>query len=329
MKKVAVVFNGGTITMKIDERLQAAVPSLSSDEIMSKVTGIEGFAEIETYTFSNMPSPHMTPEKMLELSKYIKKLVDRADIAGVVVTHGTDTLEETAYFLDLTLNTEKPVVVTGAMRNGSELGYDGPANLSASICTVISDESRNRGVLVCMNGELNSAAEVTKANSMALNAFRTPNFGPIGMVDDNKVLFYRESLDKQYLDIDKVDSKVTLIKCTAGMDSTLIDYCIDRKVDGIVIEAFGRGNIPPYMVDSVKRAIDSNIAVVLVSRCFEGRVCDSYGYHGGGKELRDLGAIFGDTLPGQKARIKLMVALSKTKDLNKVKDFFENGLYNA
>ena len=328
MKKVAVVFNGGTITMKIDERLQAAVPSLSSDEIMSKVTGIEGFAEIETYTFSNMPSPHMTPEKMLELSKYIKKLVDRADIAGVVVTHGTDTLEETAYFLDLTLNTEKPVVVTGAMRNGSELGYDGPANLSASICTVISDESRNRGVLVCMNGELNSAAEVTKANSMALNAFRTPNFGLIGMVDDNKVLFYRESLDKQYLDIDKVDSKVTLIKCTAGMDSTLIDYCIDRKVDGIVIEAFGRGNIPPYMVDSVKRAIDSNIAVVVVSRCFEGRVCDSYGYHGGGKELRDLGAIFGDTLPGQKARIKLMVALSKTKDLNKVKDFFENGLYN-
>ena len=328
MKKVAVVFNGGTITMKIDERLQAAVPSLSSDEIMSKVTGIEGFAEIETYTFSNMPSPHMTPDKMLELSKYIKKLIDREDIAGAVVTHGTDTLEETAYFLDLTLNTEKPVVVTGAMRNGSELGYDGPANLSASICTVISDESRNRGVLVCMNGELNSAAEVTKANSMALNAFRTPNFGPIGMVDDNKVLFYRESLDKQYLDIDKVDSKVTLIKCTAGMDSTLIDYCIERKVDGIVIEAFGRGNIPPYMVESVKRAIDSNVAVVVVSRCFEGRVCDSYGYHGGGKELRDLGTIFGDTLPGQKARIKLMVALSKTKDLNKVKDFFENGLYN-
>ncbi|MDY5912815.1 MAG: asparaginase [Inconstantimicrobium porci] len=328
MKKVAVVFNGGTITMKIDERLQAAVPSLSSDEIMSKVTGIEGFAEIETYTFSNMPSPHMTPDKMLELSKYIKKLIDREDIAGAVVTHGTDTLEETAYFLDLTLNTEKPVVVTGAMRNGSELGYDGPANLSASICTVISDESRNRGVLVCMNGELNSAAEVTKANSMALNAFRTPNFGPIGMVDDNKVLFYRESLDKQYLDIDKVDSKVTLIKCTAGMDSTLIDYCIERKVDGIVIEAFGRGNIPPYMVESVKRAIDSNVAVVVVSRCFEGRVCDSYGYHGGGKELRDLGAIFGDTLPGQKARIKLMVALSKTKELNKVKDFFENGLYN-
>ena len=328
MKKVAVVFNGGTITMKIDERLQAAVPSLSSDEIMSKVTGIEGFAEIETYTFSNMPSPHMTPDKMLELSKYIKKLIDREDIAGAVVTHGTDTLEETAYFLDLTLNTEKPVVVTGAMRNGSELGYDGPANLSASICTVISDESRNRGVLVCMNGELNSAAEVTKANSMALNAFRTPNFGPIGMVDDNKVLFYRESLDKQYLDIDKVDSKVTLIKCTAGMDSTLIDYCIERKVDGIVIEAFGRGNIPPYMVESVKRAIDSNIAVVVVSRCFEGRVCDSYGYHGGGKELRDLGVIFGDTLPGQKARIKLMVALSKTKELNKVKDFFENGLYN-
>lgn len=328
MKKVAVVFNGGTISMKIDEKINAAVPGLSGNEIMSKVKGIEGVAEIETHTFSNMPSPYMTPGKMLELSKYIKDLLKREDITGVVVTHGTDTLEETAYFLDLTINSEKPIVITGAMRNGSELGYDGPSNLASSICTASSDYAKNRGVLVCMNDELNSASEVTKTNAMSLNAFRTPIFGPIGIVDDEKVIFYRDSVERQYLDINDINCNVQLIKCTAGMDSSILDFCIDNNVDGLVLEGFGRGNIPPYMVDSIKRALNKNIPIVLVSRCYEGRVCDSYGYHGGGKELRDLGVIFGDMLPGQKARIKLMIALSKTKDINKVKSFFEKGLYN-
>ena len=136
MKKVAVVFNGGTITMTVDPRIKAAVPTLTGEEIMSMVTGIENYAQIESYTFSNLPGPHMTPDTMLELSKYISKLLSREDMAGVVVTHGTDTLEETAYFLDLTLKSSKPVVVTGSMRNSSELGYDGPANLAASICTI-------------------------------------------------------------------------------------------------------------------------------------------------------------------------------------------------
>ena len=193
MKKIAIIFNGGTISMKIDEKIKAAVPSLSAEEIMSMIPGVEEYAEIEAYTFSSMPSPHMTLETMLKLSKFTTELVEREDIDGVVITHGTDTLEETAYLLDLTVRTKKPVVVTGAMRSGSELGYDGPFNLATSICTTISDEAVGRGVLVCFNGELNSASEVTKANSMALNAFRTPNFGPIGIVDNDNVIFYRDA----------------------------------------------------------------------------------------------------------------------------------------
>ena len=137
MKKVAVIFNGGTISMTLDPRIKAAVPTLSGEEIMSMVTGIEKYAEIESYTFSNMPGPHMTPEIMLDLSRYIKKLLIREDICGVVVTHGTDTLEETAYLLHLTIDNPKPVIVTGSMRNGSELGYDGPANLSADRKSVV------------------------------------------------------------------------------------------------------------------------------------------------------------------------------------------------
>lgn len=157
MKKVAVVFNGGTISMKVDDRIKAAVPSLSGEDIMAMVTGIEEYAEIESYNFSSLPSPYMTPKLMLDLSNQVQELLNRDDITGVVVTHGTDTLEESAYFLDLTLKSQKPVIITGAMRSSSELGYDGPFNLASSICTAISDDARNRGVLVCFNGELHSA----------------------------------------------------------------------------------------------------------------------------------------------------------------------------
>jgi L-asparaginase len=327
IKKVAVIFNGGTISMKVDPRIQAAVPTLTGEEIMAMVTGIEKFAQIESYTFSNLPGPHMKPETMLELSKYIQKLLQREDITGVVVTHGTDTLEETAYLLDLTINSEKPVVVTGSMRNSSELGYDGPANLAASICTVISDESKNRGVLVCLNDELNCASEVTKSNSMSLDTFKSPNFGPIGIIDSNEVIFYRDSIKKQHILTENIESRVDLIKCAAGMNSKYIDFCLNEGAQGFVIEAMGRGNIPPEMVAGVKRATENGIPVVLVSRCFQGRVLDSYGYPGGGKELRNLGVIFGDNLPGQKARIKLMLALSRTKLLSEIKEIFESGHY--
>lgn len=327
MKKIAVVFNGGTISMKVDERLKAAVPSLSGEEIMAMVTGVEDYAVIESHSFSSLPSPHVTPEVMLQLSKYVRELLDREDIDGVVVTHGTDTLEETAYLLDLTINSNKPVVITGAMRSSSELGYDGPFNLATSICTAISEEASNRGVLVCFNGELNSAREVTKVNSMALNAFRTPNFGPIGIVDNDKVIFYRDSPSEKYMPIDEFKGDVAVIKCVSGMDSSLIDFSIDKGYKGIVIEALGRGNIPPDMVVGVERALKNNIPVVVVSRCFEGRVFESYGYVGGGKDLRDLGVIFGDTMQGQKARIKLMVALSYTENKEDIRKIFEEGLY--
>ncbi|WP_297713115.1 asparaginase [Clostridium sp.] len=322
MKKIAVVFNGGTISMKVDERIKAAVPTLTGEEIMSMVTGIEEFADIESYSFSSLPSPHMTFKTMIELSKFTKKLLDRDDIDGVVITHGTDTLEETAYLLDLTIKSEKPVVITGAMRSGSELGYDGPSNLAASICTAISDDAKKRGVLVCFNGELNSASEVTKANSMALNAFRTPNFGPIGIVDNNKVMFYRETKSTEKYDVEEIKSDVALIKCVVDMDSSFIDFVIDKGYGGIVIEALGRGNVPPKMVDGIKSALNKGIPVVVVSRCFEGRVHESYGYEGGGKMLKDLGVIFGDTLPGQKARIKLALAINSTISKEEIKKQF-------
>jgi L-asparaginase len=323
MKKIAVIFNGGTISMKIDPRLQAAVPSLSGEEIMSMVTGIEEYANIESFNFSNLPGPHVTPNKMLEMSKYVQKILEREDIYGVVITHGTDTLEETAYFLHLNIKSSKPIIVTGAMRNGSELGYDGPANLSAAICTAISEDATNKGVLVCMNDELNSAEEVTKVHSMHLNTFQSPEFGPIGIVDNNQVIFYRDILQKQNILTDKIEENVELVKCAAGMNSKIFDFLVDTGAKGIVLEGLGRGNVPPNMVGGIRRAINNGVIVVLVTRCFMGRVLDSYGYSGGGKELRNMGVILGNNLPGQKARIKLMLALGQTNDYNLIKDIFE------
>lgn len=329
MKKVAVIFNGGTITMTVDPRIKAAVPTLSGEEIMAMVTGVENYADIESYTFSNLPGPHITPELMMELSKYIQSFLCRDDICGVVVTHGTDSLEETAYLLHLTIDSPKPVIVTGSMRNSSELGYDGPANLSASICTAISEEARSRGVLVCLNDELNCAGEVTKSHSMHLNTFQSPEFGPIGIIDNNEAIFYRDSLTKEHIMTDNIETRVDLIKACAGMDSKLIDFCVLEGAKGLVIEAMGRGNIPPKMADGVKAAIEKGVVVVVVSRCFKGRVLDSYGYPGGGKELRNAGVIFGDRLPGQKARIKLMLALSSTTNMKEIQRLFESGRYKS
>lgn len=327
LKKVAVVFNGGTISMKVDPKLKAAVPSLTGEEIMNLVTGIEDYANVESFQFSSFPSPHMTPQIMMDLAKLIRELTLK-DFDGVVVTHGTDTLEETAYLVDLTVRTNKPIVFTGSMRSGSELGYDGPSNLAAAICTAASEQSRGRGVLVCLNGELNTAAEVTKANSMALNAFRTPTYGPVGIVDNNQVIFYRQTQNHESHEIDHLEDRVALIKTCTGMDSSFVNFALDQGYVGIVLEAMGRGNIPPQMVQGVRRAIEMDVPVVIVSRCFEGRVFDSYGYPGGGRNLRELGVILGDNLNGQKARIKLMVALSATDDMSTLREWFERDLYN-
>lgn len=325
--KVAVIFTGGTISMKVDPRLNAAIPALSSEEIMAMVTNIEKFTDIEIINYGEYPGPHITPEMMLELSKLVKKTIERDDITGVVVTHGTDTLEETAYLLDLTIKSEKPIVVVGAMRNSSELGYDGPSNLSAAICTAISNEAKNKGVLVVMNNEVNAASHVTKTNTLSLDTFKSPEFGPLGIVDNDKVIFYRDIVNHHHIETDNIESKVALIKCAAGMDSDLINYCIDSGYKGIIIEAMGRGNVPPEMLDGIKRNLNKNIPVVIVSRCPTGRVLDTYGYSGGGKNLRDAGAIFGDNLPGQKARIKLMLILSITNDMNTIREIFEKDIY--
>jgi L-asparaginase len=313
-KRLAVFFTGGTISMKYDSAIGAAVPSLTGHEILASVPQTSEVADIEVIDFGRFPGPHMTPHLMLGLSAQVREALSRDEIAGAVVTHGTDALEETAYLLDLTIRTHKPIAMVGAMRNSSELGWDGPSNLLSAVRVAASDKARGLGVVVVMNETVIAASEVTKTHTESFDSFLSPDFGPLGVIDKGEVIIRRLPSPRHYIETDSVEGPVWLIKVAAGMDSTLIDACLEAGAKGLVIEAMGRGNVPREVVPGIKRAISSEIPVVIVSRCQRGRVYESYGYEGGGKQLRDLGAIFGDFLNGQKARIKLMLALTISAD---------------
>jgi len=328
MKKVAIVFTGGTISMKVDPELEAAVPAVSNEEIISMVSNIDKLSEIEMINFACLPGPHMTPKKIIELSNIVKELVKRPDITGVVITHGTDTLEETAFLLDLNINTNKPIVITASMRNKSELGYDGPSNIAASVVTAASNYSKGKGCLVVLNNEVNAASEVTKSHTLSLNTFRSLEFGPLGVVDSDEVIYYRNMTKHEHIETDTIEENVHLIKSVIGQGSGMLKYVVDSGAKGIVIEAMGRGNLPPTMLEGIDYALSHGVIIVIVSRCPTGRVLDSYGYKGAGRDLRNRGLIFGGNLNGQKARIKLMLSLANTNDYNKIKDFFEMDYYS-
>ncbi|OOB77740.1 MAG: L-asparaginase [Epulopiscium sp. Nuni2H_MBin003] len=306
--KVCIIFTGGTISMTVDKEIGAAIPTLSGEQILSMVSNINKIADIEVINFSELPGPHITFDKLFELRQVILDKLNDTEITGVILTHGTDTLEESAYFLDLTLNHSKPLVVTGAMRNSQELGYDGSSNLAAAVCTVISENALNKGVLVVLNNVVNLASEVTKTNTLSLDTFKSP-YGKIGIIDNNDLILYRNIAKRQYINTDKIQKNVDLIKVAMDMDDALIKFSVDNGAKGLIIEGMGRGNLPPKVLRGVKYALKKDVLVVVVSRCHAGRVFCSYGYEGGGKELMDLGVIMGGEMSGPKARIKLMLAL--------------------
>lgn len=325
--KVCIIFTGGTISMTVDNEIGAAIPTLSGEQILSMVYNIDKMADIEICNFSELPGPHMTIDKLLELKKVIQSYLNNDTISGVIITHGTDTLEETAYFLDLSISHSKPVIVVGAMRNSSELGYDGSSNLAAAVCTAISPKARNKGVLVVLNNMVNAASEVTKTNTLALDTFQSP-YGPLGVIDTNDFIVYRDIAYRQTIETDIIERRVELIKTTIDMNNDLIKYCVDSGVKGLVIEAMGRGNVSPIVMEGIRYAIENHVIVVVVSRCHSGRVYVSYGYSGGGKELSNMGVIMGGDMRGPKARIKLMLALGKTNKIEEIKKLFEENTYS-
>jgi L-asparaginase len=298
------------------------VPALSGDEIVARVPGLRKDAHLTLEDYARLPGPHVTPEWMWRLKKRVAELLADRRVDGVVITHGTDTIEETAYLLDLTLDSDKPVVLCGAMRTISDVGWDGPANLRTAVRTAANDRARGRGVLVAVGEQVHSAAEATKVHTQNLAAFRSPR-GPIGELDHGRVVFVRPAQRAEPLRAKRLVAEVDLHVMATGTDPALLRASVARGVRGLVIEGTGCGNLPPSVLPIVQTARKKRVPIVLVSRCAEGRVAPLYGYAGGGLQLREMGLIFGGDLPGQKARIRLMVALGVTSDQAALKRLFE------
>jgi L-asparaginase len=209
------------------------------------------------------------------------------------------------------------------MKNASEFGYDGVTNLVSSIKVCLSPASVGRGTLVVMNDTINSALEVTKTHTMSLDTFKSTEFGPLGIIDQEDVIYYRNvTYFKKYELENRINPDTYLIKAYAGMTGDYIEHLIERGARGIVIEALGRGNLPPQMMDAIDTALHVGIFIVIVSRCYGGRVLDTYGYLGGGLDLTRRGCILGGNFNGQKARILLMLAISNRYDYDDIKRLY-------
>lgn len=322
MKKILIVFTGGTFSMEIDKNTGGAVPKFSGNELLKKIPQVKTLAKITCFDFGKYPGPHMTPELMFKLSKIIQKQISQKKYDGVIVTHGTDTLEETAYLLDLTIKTSTPIVVTGSMKNSSEPDWDGPKNLIDSIRICLNKNCRDIGVLVCLNGEINAASEVTKIYTEQIDSFSSLDFGALGFVDNDKVILNRLPKKLETIKTKKIVTNVDLLTVYAGMDEKFFRFSADSKAEGLVVEALGVGNVPPAAFEGIKYVISKQIPVVLVSRCPAGETLDIYGYPGAGKWLNKIGVIFADYLNGPKARIKLMLALGITRKIKDLKKMF-------
>jgi L-asparaginase len=328
---IAILFTGGTMSMRLDPKTGAAVPALSGGEILEHVPGLKAIAEIDFEDVSRLPGPHVTPEQMWRLARRAAAWLERPDVDGLVITHGTDTLEETAYLLDLLLLSSKPVVIVGAIRTISEAGWDGPANLLAAVRVAAAPGSRERGVMVVMNEQILTASEAQKIHTESAGSFASPEFGPVGVIDAGKVLYVRmaprhgkwTAADADAgLRVSRLETNVDLIKSAAGADDRFLRSSLASGAKGIVIEAMGRGNLPPTMKPGIVEAERAAVPVVISSRYGAGSVQERYGYEGGGHDLAQLGVIFAGRLNGLKARMKLMVALGYTNEPAVLREIF-------
>lgn len=309
---VQFIATGGTIAMKIDPVKNAPVPAISGDDLLATVPDVAKYAAIQVNNLSNVPSDYMDPPRWIQLTKAVQASLDRPEVAGVIVSHGTDTLEETAFWLDLTVQSNKPVVLIGAQRNASSSDFDGPRNLLNAVRIAIDDQAKNMGVMLAMNNQINAARYVTKTHTANVETFNSADFGFLGEVYPDRVIFAKAPQRRQHIAIqtDKMP-EVEIVAMYGGADGAALRQAVDRGVKGIVVQALGMGNMNMPMYEAVKYALSKKIPVVISTRVHNGRVLPSYGFVGGGKTTSDAGAVFADDLKPAKARILLMLLLQK------------------
>ena len=304
-KKILVLHTGGTISMQADD--SGAVVTSQENPMNHVSNPLEG-VEVHALDFFNLPSPHIKPKHMLALYQKIKEESDHYD--GFVITHGTDTLEETAYFLDTMEVPHKPIVLTGAMRSSNELGSDGVYNYLSALRVASDDKAADKGVLVVMNDEIHAAKYVTKTHTTNVSTFQTPTHGPLGLIMKHEILYFKTAEPRVRFDLDRIQGLVPIIPVYAGMTEELLDLLPVDQLDGLIIQAFGAGNVPKETSQKLNALIQEGLPIALVSRCFNGIAEPVYAYEGGGVCLQKAGVFFVKELNAQKARLKLLIAIN-------------------
>lgn len=306
---VAVVATGGTIASTPAGGADAS-PDLTGEELVAAVPGLAELASVEVHEFDNVPSTHLTIDRTYDLVEFVRGL-DATSVEGIVVTQGTDVLEETAYFVDLCYDGETPVVFTGAMRTPTQPGADGPANLLASVRVAKAARGTDFGVLVAFNDRVHAAATVRKMHSTNPDAFRSPEFGPLGSIDEDRVQWarrlprneesYRPSRERLPLDVHAV---------TATLDMPAAQVAAAESADALCLAATGAGHVPLSIVEPLSTLVDAGVPLVVTTRCVEGRLArGTYGFRGSEATLRELGAYYSD-LDLAKTRIKTVVVMA-------------------
>ena len=323
---IKILATGGTIAGKADSNTATTgykAGALGIDELINAVPSVKDFANVSGEQICNIDSRDMTDDIWLKLAERCNKLLAEKNVDGIVITHGTDTLEETAYFLNLTVKSSKPIVMTGAMRPATAISADGSRNILDAVRVAVDKKSFGQGVLVVLNGQINSARDVTKTNTLSLETFKSPEFGALGFVNDGVVEFYRKVLrshtTESEFDISGLENLpfVKIIYGAANDDSLFVNAAIDAGVKGIVYAGMGNGSVHKFAEESLARATAQGIAVVRSTRVGSGAVVAAE------KSYAEKNFIDGDSLNPQKAQILLRLALTKTDDPKEIQKIFQ------
>lgn len=319
--RVHLLTTGGTIA-SVSSGEGGANPLLQGHDLLAAVPGVKDWADITVEAVAQMGGSHLDLETISKISRRVSEIFSQP-VVGVVVTQGTDTIDETAYLLSLTTKGDRPVVVTGAMRNPSMLGADGPKNLHDALRVVSHPASLGRETMVVFNDEIHSARMVEKSHTQSPAAF-VSSTGPIGHVVGTHVHFRYDVNPPARILPPKLDNRVEILKVGIEPSVNLLRACIDNDVRGIVIEGLGGGRFPPYYAEVIAEAIRAGRYVVITSRAGRGRIWDPYGYEGTFSHLKSLGVIFGHDLSSPKLRIKLMLALANLESPGEIREYMEN-----
>lgn len=313
---IHLLFTGGTISMQRDPAAGGNVPAHGGEALVGLAPGLDRIAPYRIENWAKLPASHLDLDRLWAMRERVREVSEAGDISGIVVTHGTDILEETAYLMARTLPGRVPVAITGAMRTSSDEGWDGPRNLLDAARVAASPLSAGRGAMVVFHGEVFAGETAVKIHATDLRAFSAPHAAPIGRVDDGGVVFHAppRAIGQPAASTANrwpatIGARVALVSLTVGDDGTLLDLARPGH-DGVVVEAFGSGNMPPGALPAVRRWLDEGKPVVLATRCPFGQVTPLYAFDGGGAGTVALGAIpAGPRAPSQ-ARLELVLALS-------------------